>query len=272
MTRKIFALFAAIVGLLTLGYSANAQVLLSGGLTYSQNFDSLASTTTTTTVPWTDNVTLLGWYGSRAVGGPAYTSYRVSGGESTSGWIYSWGTNGVGALSDRAFGSLSSGTPVTNAIGVRFQNNTANSIGDVTISFAGEWWRNGGNVSLTNNTFYFAYRVGAGLTDLTPGNESGWTPFSSLSYSTPTPGSSTAGPIDGNAPGNRTLFNSILLTGVTLAPGQELVLRWYDINESGNDMGMGLDDMTVNFSIVPEPSVCALLGLAGLLLHRRKRN
>jgi hypothetical protein len=234
------------VGLLTLGYSANAQVLLSGGLTYSQNFDSLDSTTTTTTVPWTDNVTLLGWYGSRAVGGPAYTSYRVSGGESTSGWIYSWGTNGVGALSDRAFGSLSSGTPVTNAIGVRFQNNTANSIGDVTISFAGEWWRNGGNVSLTNNTFYFAYRVGAGLTDLTPGN--------------------------GNAPGNRTLFNSILLTGVTLAPGQELVLRWYDINESGNDMGMGLDDMTVNFSIVPEPSVCALLGLAGLLLHRRKRN
>ena len=77
---------------------AQAQVLLSGGLTYSQNFDSLASSMTGTTVPWTDNSTLVGWYASRAItasggayGPTAYTSYRVAPGTNNSGWVYSFG-------------------------------------------------------------------------------------------------------------------------------------------------------------------------------------
>jgi hypothetical protein len=82
-----------------------AQILLSGGLTYSQNFDSLASSTTTTTAPWVDNTTLSGWYASRAftggtstaLGPYAYSSYRVSGGENNTGRIYSFGTNDVGS-------------------------------------------------------------------------------------------------------------------------------------------------------------------------------
>ncbi len=265
-------------GLLLIGsLSVQGQVLLSGGLTYSQNFDSLASTSTGTTVPWADNTTLPGWYASRALttsggtyGPYPYVSYRVAGGENNSGWIYSFGTNGANAITDRAFGSIASGTPATNAFGLRLQNDTANVLGDITISYTGEQWRNGGNLAV--QTMYFTYQTGAtAITDPRPGDESNWTAFSSLSFSTPTTGE-TATPLDGNAPGNYTVFSSVMLSGVTLNPGDEIFLRWYDRNDSGNDHGFGVDDFTVSFAVIPEPSSIALAGLSflSLMLWRRR--
>jgi hypothetical protein len=244
-------------GLLLIGStSVRGQILLSGGLTYSQNFNSLASSSVGATVPWADNTTLLGWYASRAytVSGGAYgpypyVAYRVSGGENNSGWIYSFGTNGVNPITERAFGSISSGTPVTNAWGVRIQNDTANVLGGVRVTYTGEQWRNGGNT--VTQTMYFTYRTSSGpITNPTPGDESLWTAFPALSSDTPTTGS-VAMPIDGNAPGNYRWFSNVLLPGVTLNPGNEIFLRWYDINELGNDHGFGVDDLTVTFTVLP---------------------
>jgi len=272
--KKITAIIGAIV---IVSFASHAQVLLSGGLTYSQNFDSLASSSTGTTVPWADNTTLPGWYASRATSasggtyGPyPYTSYRVSGGEINNGWIYSYGTNGVNPITERAFGSLGSGTPATNAFGLRLQNDTADTVGQVTISYTGEQWRNGGNANA--QTMYFTYRTSAtAITDPAPGNESPWTAFSPLSFLTPTTGT-TAMPLDGNAPANYTLFSSVVLPGVILNPGDEIFLRWYDINDSGNDHGFGVDDFSVSFTVVPEPTTCVLagLGLLGVALWRRR--
>ncbi len=270
-----------IVTLMALGLVASAlqaQVLLSGGLTYSQDFDSLASELPTgqTTIPWTDNVTLVGWYASRATttsggayGPYPYTSYRVGGGEGNNGWIWSFGINGVNPITDRAFGSISSGTPATNAWGLRIKNDTADPVGDVTITYTGEQWRQGGNTS--PQTMYFTFRTSSSpLTDPMPGNETGWTPFAALDFITPIVGSS-ATPLDGNDPANRQTFSNVLLPGVVLAPGDELFLRWYDINDSGNDHGFGVDDLRVSFTVVPEPSAALLLGAAllGLALRRR---
>lgn len=248
-----------------------AQVLLSGGLTYTQDFDSLASSSTTTTVPWTDNVTLPGWYASRALtsssgsyGPYPYVSYRVAYGENNSGWIYSFGVAGVNPITDRAFGSISSGTPATNAWGLRIKNDTADVVGDVTISYTGEQWRNGGNTAV--QTMQFTYQTSASpITDPRPGDESLWTPFPALSFLTPTVGS-TATPLDGNDSANRTVFSNVLLPGVILNPGEELFLRWYDINDPGSDHGFGVDDLRVSFSIVPEPGTMALAGLGMLVL------
>jgi hypothetical protein len=277
MKKLLFVLSLGAVSVLT----TNAQILLSGGLTYSENFDSLASSSAGATVPWTDNTTVPGWYASRAIlttGGPygptAYTSYRVAGGENNSGWIYSFGTNnGVGPVTDRALGSISSGSTGTNAWGVRIQNDTADSVGNVLISYTGEQWRNGGNASA--QTMVFTYQVSS-----TPfsspisalANDPGYIPFTALDFVTPTTGT-TAGVLDGNAAPNRTLFSGILLTGVVLAPGEELFLRWYDVNDQGNDHGFGVDDFSVSFSVVPEPTVAALGGLAllGLITWRRSR-
>ena len=265
-----------------MAFASQAQVLLSGGLTYSQNFDSLASSTTTTTVPWADNTTLPGWYASRAyvsgttsAFGPfTWTSYRVAGGENNSGSIYSFGTNGVGPITDRALGSISSGTPKTNVFGVRIKNDTANSVGAITVSYTGEEWRNGGNTAVQTLAFsYGTSSVGfsSPIDTGTPG-VNGWVGFAALNFNTPVTGA-TAGVLDGNDPANRTIISPTVLTGVTLNPGDEIFLRWLDIDDSGNDHGFGIDDLTVSFSAVPEPSsaVLAGLGFVALISWRRSR-
>ncbi len=268
-------------GLLLAVANLQAQVLLSGGLTYSQNFDSLASVATTT-VSWTDNSTLPGWYAARAytggtsgpLGSYPYNSYRVSGGEINNGWIYSFGTNGTGPITDRAFGSISSGTPKTNAFGVRFQNDTTSVLGNVIVSYTGEQWRLGqGNVNFPN-TLWFAYRIGTSLTDPGPNNMTDWTAVAALDFTSPIMASATtdpAMPLDGNAAANRIGFSNILIPGITLNPGEELFLRWIDPDETGNDMGLAVDDLSVNFSIVPEPSALVLVGLGVLALALRRR-
>lgn len=262
-----------VAGLATL--AAQGQVQLSGGLTYFQDFDTLASTSTGTTVPWTDNSTLPGWYASRAytasggIYGPyPYTSYRVSGGESTSGWIYSFGTNGVGPITDRAFGSISSGTPSTNAWGLRMVNDTAQVVGNATLSYTVEQWRNGGNVN--TQYIYFTFRTSSSpITDPTPGNETGWTSFPTLDTASPTVGA-TATPLDGNDPANQVKYQNVTVPNVTLNPGDEVFFRWYDINDTGNDHGFGVDNLTVNFTAVPEPSGALLFGLGLVCLAYRK--
>ncbi|MEI7535014.1 MAG: hypothetical protein WCK57_11655, partial [Verrucomicrobiae bacterium] len=80
-----------------------AQVLMSGG-TYSQNFDSLAGSGSNN--GWTNNVTLLGWYASKV--SVDNTNISAGSGTSTTGGIYSFGTNGINSASDRALGSLAS--------------------------------------------------------------------------------------------------------------------------------------------------------------------
>ena len=122
--------------------TSHAQVLLSGGLTYSQNFGSLASSpdSSSSAGNWTDNSTLPGWYASRAFTGStttpfgpyAYTTYRVDTGSATSGWLYSYGVAGVNAVTDRALGSLSSGTPKTNVFGAWIQNDTGSAVSTLT--------------------------------------------------------------------------------------------------------------------------------------------
>ena len=275
MKKVLFSL-----SVLSLAVAANAQVLLSGGLTYSQNFDTLASAVVGTNPTWTDNTTLPGWYASRAYtagttsayGPYAYTSYRIDAGTSTSGLLYSYGVAGVNPVTDRALGSLGSGTPKHNAFGVRVANDTASAVDTVTISYTGEQWRNGGNTAA--HTLVFAYQVSASpFASPIETTNVGWTAFSALNFVSPTIGA-TAAALDGNLAANRTVFSGVVLTGVTVNPGQEIFLRWFDQDDAGNDHAFGVDDFSVSASVVvPEPATAALGGLAalGFLLFRRNR-
>lgn len=271
--KKLFAVVALGVFSLVTGKS---QILLSGGLTYSQNFDTLASVAVST-VPWADNTTLPGWYASRALPAPtaAIPSYRVSGGEANNGSIWSFGTNSAfGILTERALGSVASGTPGTNAWGLRIQNDTGAAVDNILITYTAEQWRNGGNI--TAQTMPFSYQVSgspfSSPLSATP-NDPAYTAFAGLTYTSQITGA-TAGALDGNDPLNRTIFSNVLLTGVTLNPGQELMIRWYDINDAGNDHGFGVDDFSISFSqVVPEPSIAALsgLGLLAAISWRRRK-
>lgn len=265
--------------------AANSQVLLSGGLTYSQNFDSLSNQTTAaigTTVSWTDNATVgvAGWYASRAftagttsVFGPyAYTGYRVADGTANNGTLNSYGIAGVNSVDDRALGSLVSGTPKTNIFGLRVQNDTASAVDTVTLSYAGEQWRNGGNTAVQK--LAFSYRIsGSPFTSPIATDAVGWTAFGTLDFLSPTVGA-VAAALDGNAAANRTLFSGVLLTGVTLNPGEEIFFRWLDIDDSGSDHALAVDDFAVSFSsvTVPEPAVATIGGLAALAVVMRRRS
>src|SRR5260221_6879437 len=131
------ALFAATVSM--------AQVSLTTiGSAYTQNFDGLASSGTPV---WTDNTTLPGWY-AQFVAVPANpTTYTAGTGSSGTGALYSFGVAGTNPVTDRALGSVSSGTPGNILFGVRFTNNTGTTITSLDISYNGEEWRNGGDTT-----------------------------------------------------------------------------------------------------------------------------
>src|SRR6185437_707643 len=145
--------------------ATQAQVLLSGG-TYSQNFDTLATSGTANS--WTDNSTLSGWYADRSIS-PPVTNYIASTGTSTTGSLFSYGS--TTSPIDRALGSLASGTPGNLAYGVRLQNDTGNSLQDFTISYTGEQWR---NANTNAQSLQFSYQVSSSaITSADAGNPPG---------------------------------------------------------------------------------------------------
>src|ERR1041385_6254059 len=127
--KVAFGLIAA--GLLQF---SSAQVLMSGG-TYSQNFDSLANSGTG--IGWTNNVTLSGWYASKSVAPNDVTAYNTGTGSSGTGALYSFVASGS---TERAFGSVASGTPGNFAYGVRIINDTDSARSNLTVSYTREEW------------------------------------------------------------------------------------------------------------------------------------
>ena len=200
---------------------------------YSQNFDLLLNSGANNT--WTDDLTIDGWYSNRS-------TYNASTGSSNTGALYSFGS---ASATDRALGSVASGTTGTIFYGVRFLNNTANTINSLNINYVGEQWRNGGNT--TPQQLDFQYQIGA--PSITGGT---WIDFDSLDFISPV-ATATAGALDGNATANRTILSSTL-SGITIAPNQEIWLRWQDINDAGNDHGLGIDNFSISAGGVTPPT------------------
>ena len=222
---------------------AAAQISISSlpGGSYNQNFDSLANTGTANA--WMDNATFPGWYAATNTTSGVALTYAASAGTDTKGQIYSYG---MGGSTERALGSIASGTSGTLAYGVRFANDTGSDIGSILISYTGEQWRNGGNVN--PQTLAFSCLVSSTpITSADSGEINSWTAFTALDFSTPTVGA-TASALDGNAAVNRQTFSAVQLKGVVVPAGSEIFLRWKDINDASNDHGIAVDDLTVTFA------------------------
>jgi len=227
-------------------HAAGGVSLNSIGVAVTQNFDTLATTGTANT--WTDDSTLPGFYSQFSVTPSNPTTYRASTGTDTTGAIYSFGVAGTNAVTERAFGSVASGTPGDIYYAVRLVNNTGSTITGLSISYTGEQWRQGGCTPTpctpAAQTLDFQYQV-ANAGTITDANTpaTGWTDFNSLDFTTPSPGTSTAAAIDGNAAANRSAKSAQL--AVTVASGQEVWLRWKDSNDANNDHGVAIDDFSV---------------------------
>lgn len=203
-----------------------------------QNFDGL----TTANFNLTDNTSIPGVYAFRAAGNAVPNVFTADNGGSNAGRFNNYGTT---AATDRALGSASSGTPGTLQYGVRFANNTGTAITSINVRYTGEQWRNGGNA--TAQVLAFDYQQAATVTDLTSGT---YTAVAALNFTTPT-NSAMAAALDGNAAANRTVITQTITVNIPV--GQEIMLRWTDINDAGNDHGVSIDDL----SVTPQATVSA---------------
>jgi parallel beta-helix repeat protein len=209
-----------------LGPLAGTVSLTSFTTAYTQNFDTLASSgDTNTTVPE-------GWAFSEA-GTNANTTYRARAGTVTTGDTYSWGQD---LSSERAFGGLLSGTLIPT-VGASLTNNTGAVMASLTISYTGEQWRLGDGPRPADR-LDFQYSTDA--TSLTTGT---WVNYDALDFNAPIYNTSPATALDGNNAANRTAISSTI-TGLNIANGGTVWVRWNDYNASGADDALGVDDLS----------------------------
>lgn len=218
----------------------NGQVSITGPGTYSQDFNTLVNTGTA--IPWVDNSTIPNWFSQRTGTG---TTYNAGNGGSNAGGLYSFGATGD---ADRSIGSVGSANATAGnfAHGVLFQNNSTTTLSNFLVSYNMEQWRNGGSINIHSLTFY--YKISSSIiTALTPSNNAGWTPVSALDAASPI-ATTTAAALDGNLPMNQIVLSSILLPGVTVAPGEYIMLKWEDPDQPSGDHGLSIDDVSVQWS------------------------
>jgi DNA/RNA endonuclease G (NUC1) len=233
---------------LTAGVVPPGQFAYLGG-SYVQNFNSLpaaAAPTFAANGPFRlDDPTgvnaagLAGWSFAKYAGSGTTAVFKVDNGSANNGAIYSYGATTTPVSTERALGSVGSGS-TSSRFGLVLVNNTGQPITQFTLGYTGEQWRHGG--AATPNKLSFSYAVGA--TDINTGT---FTAATSLDFIAPITTADTTA-LDGNASANR---GNVLATvgGFTWAPGQTLVLRWSDVDDSGSDDGLAVDDLTFSTPI-----------------------
>lgn len=215
--------------------SLGQTISLTGGA-YTQDFNTLANSGTSSTLP-------AGWFFVET-GTNNNGLYTANNGGSNSGDTYSYGT---GTNADRAFGGLQSGSLVPT-IGAGFTNNTGSTVTSLLISYTGEQWRLG--TTGRQDRIDFQYSL-----DATAINNGTWVNVDNLDFSSPN--TTTLNALDGNAAGNRTAI-SFTITGLNIPDGATVYIRWSSFDASGADDGLSVDD----FSITPGNTVTTTVSVA----------
>ncbi|NOT50374.1 MAG: T9SS type A sorting domain-containing protein [Chitinophagaceae bacterium] len=236
--RKYFAVIPAMLIFLLVTATLHAQVVVTSTATpYTQNFNTLITSGTSSTLP-------TGWR-LLETGTNANTTLAADAGSGTTGNTYSYGT---GTNTDRAFGGLQSGS-LLPTIGVQIRNSTGSTITSLTISYTGEQWRCG----TAGRTDQLDFQYSLTATSLSTGT---WTDFNALDFVSPS--TATTGAKDGNAAANRTVRSSVI-TGLSIANNATFWIRWNDFGASGADDGLSVDDFSIqlNGSDVTPPTTTA---------------
>jgi len=221
-------------------WDAGSISLTALGTPYTQNFDTLASTGTSSTVP-------NGW-DFVETGTNTNTTYTAGTGSSNAGDTYSFGATDN---SERAFGTLLSGSLVSR-VGAQFTNNTGTAITSVAISFTGEMWRLGQNTA-GRAADRLDFQLSTDATSLTTGT---WTNYDGLDFSSPVV-TGTVGALVGNNVPNRTAI-AFTITGLNIPVGSTFWIRWLDSDLTpGADDGLAVDDFSLTPFVTPVVTITA---------------
>ena len=222
------------------GGSGSGAVSIGGTTPILQNFDTLSNSTSPS------NVLPAGWYLTEiGTGAAAEGSYVVGTGSSSGGGAYSFGASGS---TERALGSVGSGSVAPIYFGAKFTNNASGPITALAIDFNGEMWRRG-NTATTGDGLTFAYSTSASsLSTGTYTNVPGLN-FASLGNAC----SSTAGATNGNSTACR-MHISAVIPGLSINPGDSLFIRWTDVDTPNSDDGVAIDDVSITATISSAPT------------------
>jgi hypothetical protein len=200
---------------------------------YNETFNSLGNLYSTTY----DFSTLPKAWFARENGSNAETTYRASFGDYSAGNIYSFSDS---LSTERAFGSIGSGSLSESNYGSAWINTTGQVINNVEISYTGEMWRQGNTSRSTGpDTLHFSYAVNAA--DIQTGN---YLNYDFMSFYTPVLTGNLNTATDGNNPTFQSYKTSVL-GNLNLQPNDTLWVRWTDANSSSYDDGLAIDDFSL---------------------------
>ncbi len=230
------------LGMWLLAASAQAQISYTGGL-LRQDFDSLpaAGSFDFSDFGVAKGPLSLSSAPVSAVGATGWGIYAQTGtqllmlvdnGSLPTSAAFSYGAH---AASDRGLGSLA-GSNHRAYLGWRITNNTGQTLTQFTITLQGEQWRNGGISSLAG--FEGEYRIAASG-DINSGTYADMNGVDVPALVAITTGGFS---LNGNSPANRA-ERSATVGPIVWPAGQLLILRWRDIDETGADHGLALDDV-----------------------------
>lgn len=237
-------------------------------------------TANTGTFTWEDNSTLEGWYrranvsNSNQTPDPGLIDISAQGSNVGPVGFYNASTANN---SDRAVGFRIDGQPSglkKGSVGVVFTNNTGLTITGFDLGYTGEQWYR----SVNDTTLFLQYAVVNSFADDISGDidrsqPGTWTGVSALSWTVE--GGDTNTWTNGTEPAFTNVFEPMTISGLSIADGQDLVIRWRIAETNENQAGLFIDDVTFgNITAIPEPSTYAVItGLLmfGLVLYRRKR-
>ena len=202
--------------------------------TYTQNFDSLSALTATTgDKEWLNGTTLQYWQAYK--GSSAVAAFKYNGGAGNTGGLYALATNQNHTV--RALGAYSSQNDEFS-FGIAFTNDTGEAVRLSALSYVAQQW---GFKNDTNQTLSVSVLVTNSL-DWIATFDDGWTELGStqsyvygegVAHDTPV---STPVTVEQEA-------------GVSVAPGQVLMLKWTIHSlKSGKPGMMAIDNLEVRFA------------------------
>ena len=241
------------------GLPAIATPIDFSGSTYTQNFQSMTGSSTSSTSSINastmvdistltlsgSSASVSGWY---VYGLGTGNKTGINTGSSSTGAFYQLVDSA--SPTNRAFGSEASGATL-GFFGVVLKNTSGGTINNLSLAYDAVMNR---NPSTTRNPYPMSYRVssanvvsGSATGDGTFNNSAGTWASTTLGFTTPASGtgapSNTQAAISplftiGNQAGN--------LTGVNWASDQYLYIRWNDTDDSGSDAMAGVDNFSLS--------------------------
>ena len=209
-----------------------------------------------------------GWYactsanvlpnGINTVTWETFNYFRIGNGSHTGSGFYNFGNGNPAVKSknstERSLGSFNDASNRCIQYGVLIENNTGKKITSLDISYLGKVWRIGSSVA-ERDTLQFGYVVLSAaniIRDLRDRKkylgDIRTRAFASLDFVSPTTIFADADvqarvETDGEDPKNQAAVSATLSVGIN--PGEVVLLRWSDNDETGDDHAMAIDNLVV---------------------------